>query len=648
MHDVGATAISIPLALVLRVGFGRSFEYQSLLVYGIPASCLIAGVVFYCLGMHRRVWRYFVLSDFYDILKAASATVALFYIVVFLVDGFQNVPRSLPAIQFLCLLCLLAGPRLLRRVVEEKQAAESAVTALRPDKERADIPVILVGCGEGANVFIRALKRKIENAPYRVMGIVDLCDDKIGRKVLGIPVVGSLERLYETLAELSLQGQRPHRLVLTARLDGPQLCALQKSAERAQIPVSRLPNLTEFRAAAEEGRLDLRRIDVEDLLRRPQISLDEDAIGGLIMGRRILVTGAGGSIGSELSRQIAERRPAELILLDNSEYNLYCIDKEISARFGDLPRRAVLVDVRELSAVRRIFRECEPHYVFHAAALKHVPLMEANAREAVCTNVFGTRNVAEAARECMALAFVQISTDKAVNPTSVMGATKRLAEYWCQSLDLATQADDYNVDAEGRSPRYMTVRFGNVLGSSGSVVPLFQDQLRKGCALTVTHPAMTRYFMTIKEAASLVLQASACGPTRRKDRGLIYVLDMGEPVLILEIAEQVIRLSGLIPHKDVPINITGCRPGEKLHEELFDAVERRIESGISGVIAAQSNAVSLPNLRAIFDRLERQCKSGDARAVADELADYFPGCRRPESVPVRHTSVHAVAAEAAA
>jgi FlaA1/EpsC-like NDP-sugar epimerase len=626
-HDVFVAGLSLPLALGLRVGFHNISRYQDLVIYGVPALCLISAFVFHWFGMYRGVWRYFCLADLMKIIKGVLVASLSFFMLIVLVQRFENVPRSLPIIQFLCLGTLLVCPRVLRRAVEDGHLTVGGVVAARPPHDGpAAVPVLLIGCGEGANLLIRALNGRIENRSYFVVGIVDVSNDKVGRNVNDIPILASLEHLAATLADLTLKGKRPRRLVLTTRLGADQLSALQKTADRAQIPVSRLPNLTEFKAAAEKGKLDLRQINVEDLLRRPQVRVDEDAIDRLIAGRRVLVTGAGGSIGSELARQIAKKAPAELILVDNSEYNLYSIDKDIAVRCPGVRRSVAFLDIRQRSAVRRLFRECCPQFVFHAAALKHVPLMELNAREAVCTNVFGTRNVAEAARDSQAIAFIQVSTDKAVNPSCVMGATKRLAECFCQSLDLASQADWD--PARGAGLRCITVRFGNVLGSSGSVVPLFQEQLAAGKALTVTHTGMTRYFMTIREAASLVLQAAACGSKRTEDRGLIYVLDMGEPVRILDIAEQVVRLSGLIPHKDVRIEIIGCRPGEKLHEQLFDPAEDPVPSGMPGINAARSKPMSSLELRSVFMRLQMACRGGDEAAVYDALAACFPSYHR--------------------
>ena len=315
----------------------------------------------------------------------------------------------------------------------------------------------------------------------------------------------------------------------------------------------------------------------------------------LIEGRRVLVTGAGGSIGSELVRQICDFGPSELVLLDHSEANLYAIDLETAGRKPDVRRHAVLADVRDRGRLDRMLAKFRPHLVFHAAALKHVPMVEANIFEGVMTNVVGTVNVADACVKAMVGAMVLISTDKAVNPASVMGATKRIAERYCQALDIRR--------GNGDGTRCVTVRFGNVLGSTGSVVPLFQQQLAAGGPLTLTDPEMKRYFMTVREAVQLVLQASALGSRDHEQEGKILVLDMGEPVRIVDLARQMIRLAGLRPDVDVKIEIIGPRPGEKLAEEMFHGGEPLVPTEIKGILAAAPRAADAGELARAVDEL---------------------------------------------
>ena len=345
----------------------------------------------------------------------------------------------------------------------------------------------------------------------------------------------------------------------------------------------------------------------------------------LIEGKRVLVTGAGGSIGSELVRQLAGFAPAHISLIDNCEYNLYAIDQELSQAAPSLSRSAVLCDVRDRRRVARAFDRERPELVFHAAAYKHVPLVEQNPLEGVRTNVIGTRNVADEAVRCGASAMVMISTDKAVNPTNVMGATKRLAEAYAQALDLA-----------GSETRFVTVRFGNVLGSTGSVVPLFQKQIASGGPVTVTHPDITRYFMTIPEAVQLVLQASVSGATADDYRGKLFVLDMGAPVRIADLARQMIRLAGKRPDIDIPIRYVGLRPGEKLHEELLHARETLVESPQSGLLLASPRPGILQILAREIDSLEAAVLDDDEDAALRLLRRAIPEFiseRTPSSAP---------------
>ena len=373
---------------------------------------------------------------------------------------------------------------------------------------------------------------------------------------------------------------------------------------------------------------------IEDLLGRPQATLDRAAMRRLIGGRRVLITGAGGSIGGELVRQVSDLGPAELALLDNSEFNLYAIERELAERHGGLSRRAFLGDVRARARVDDVFAAAAPELVFHAAALKHVPLVEANPFEGVLTNVVGTVNVADACRVSGVKGMVMVSTDKAVNPTSVMGATKRIAEAYCQALDLARAG----------GTRFVTVRFGNVLGSTGSVVPLFQKQLAQGGPLTVTHPDMTRYFMTQREAVELVLQASALGAEASRDEdGKIYVLDMGEPVRILDLARQIIRLAGRRPETEVRIEFIGPRPGERLAEEPLHGSEPLVPTVCKGILLAAPRAGDAQALACDITRLAEAAHRADGDALSAALMHLVPEYR-PWSAAVASPATTAVIA----
>jgi O-antigen biosynthesis protein WbqV len=362
-------------------------------------------------------------------------------------------------------------------------------------------------------------------------------------------------------------------------------------------------------------------VAIEDLLNRPQVPLDRVGMARLIQGRRVIVTGAGGTIGSELARQVAALGPELLLLVDNGEYALWQIDMELAETHPTIQRRAIIADIRDEARIRAIFDTLRPELVFHAAALKHVPMVEANPLEGLLTNVAGTRHVADAARATGALAMVLISTDKAVNPTSVMGASKRMAEMYCQALDIAART-------AGTGMRCVTVRFGNVLGSTGSVVPLFQRQLERGGPLTVTHPDMQRYFMTVREAVGLVLQASVLGAGDAKlpsaQEGGIFVLDMGKPVKIVDLARQMIRLAGLRPDVDVEIRFTSLRPGEKLYEELFHGKEPPIATGYAGLLMANPRTADPAIVGRAIEEIAVACRGGQNRLALMLLGRLVP------------------------
>jgi len=357
------------------------------------------------------------------------------------------------------------------------------------------------------------------------------------------------------------------------------------------------------------------------LLGRPQVPLDRQSMARLVSGKRVLVTGAGGSIGSELARQVAALGPERLTLLDQSEYALYRIDLEVSETFPEIERKSEIADVRNAVRLNQVFTETEPHIVFHTAALKHVPMVEHNILEGVGTNVLGTINVADACRSHGIAHMVLISTDKAVNPTSVMGATKRLAECYCQARDIEGRASGFD------ATRYVTVRFGNVLGSTGSVVPLFQRQLENGGPLTVTHPDMSRYFMTTREAVELVLQAAALGAGETDGEvpaGNICVLDMGEPVKIIDLARQMTRLAGLRPEKDIAIEIIGPRPGEKLFEEVFHGGEPLVATECAGILLAAPRAADINAVEQAVANLRSACAGLDRSGALNVLRELVP------------------------
>jgi len=612
-HDLVMAAASFLLSLYLRLGDGIWWWPEQVVVTGLLAFTASAAAVFLVVRLDTAVWRYTSIGDLAKILRAVALILGTFLLVQFALTRLDDFPRSFLVIEAFVLTVLLAAPRFGYRLLKD-----GTLSALVERNAQGRVPVLLVGAGDGAELFIREMARGQE-APYRVVGIVDDRDSRTGREIRGVRVLGGLDELAAVVERLAGHGVRPQRLVLTrARMDGATVRRAFELGDALGIPVSRMPRVGALEAA-DGGAAALRPINVEDVLGRPQATLDRDAMRALIAGRRVLVTGAGGTIGSELVRQVAGFGPATLTLVDASEFALYSIDQEVGDLAPEIGRRALIGDVRDRARVAEILRDAAPEIVFHAAALKHVPLAESNVDDAVLTNAVGSRVVAEAARAAGVRAVVLISTDKAVNPTNVMGATKRLAEAYAQALDLANGSGSGN-----GGTRFVTTRFGNVLGSTGSVVPLFQRQLERGGPLTVTHPDMTRYFMTVREAVELVLQAAALELATEGGRGGITVLDMGEPVKIVDLARQMIRLAGLVPEKDVRIVFTGLRPGEKLYEELFHDAEALEPTAVPTLRRARPRTTDLALLARGLDELEAAARSRDTAATKRILSRLVP------------------------
>jgi FlaA1/EpsC-like NDP-sugar epimerase len=613
LHDVIMAAASFPLSIYLRLGDSTMTEAQDYLLPGTALFAAIAAVVFKLSRMHRGIWRYASLDDLVAITKTVTLAILIFLPLLFLVTRLELFPRSVPFIHWFVLMTLLGGPRFAYRLFKDRRTENMLA---RHDHRR--VPVLLVGANDAAETFIRQEGRD-RDASYRVVGVIDDKGRRVGRTIHGVHVLGGLDDLEKIVAEAEV---RPQRLVLThQRLEGGTVSELLLRADALGLGLARLPRLSELRSGVED-QLETRPIAVEDLLGRPQAVLDRDAMQRLVAGKSVLVTGAGGTIGGELTRQIAASGPARLVLFEASEFNLYQIEHEIADAYPDLDLPMVLGDVRDRARLEGVIARYAPELVFHAAALKHVPMVEYNPLEGVLTNVIGSRNVADACRKAGVRMMVQISTDKAVNPSSVMGATKRLAESYTQSLDLAARDDG--------GTRYVTVRFGNVLGSTGSVVPLFQKQIAAGGPVTVTDPNVTRYFMSVREAVELVLQASAIGEADAAACGRIFELEMGDPVRILDLARQMIRLAGKRPDEEIVIEFTGLRPGEKLEEELLHAGEDLIPTSNPNLRLAHPRTVDLPLLQRALDELEEACRSGRQDHVLTMVRRLVPEYGRQE------------------
>lgn len=606
LHDLIQATIAFELAVWIRhqtLGNDQAFffDWPNTLTFVV-----VCAIVFWRAGLYRGIWHYASFTDLVTIAKGVTLSILIFLPALFLVTRLENFPRTALILVWPLLALQLSLPRLAYRLIKDGNL-RAVFERIHDDR----IAVLLVGAGGSAEVFIREMARP--GAPYRVVGIVDDKPGRIGRDIRGIRVIDSVDNLPDVVARLDRKGRRPQRVLLaTERITGDGLLRLLSRADELGMNMARLPRLTDFRGDA--GDVAVRPLAMEDLLGRPQKVLDRDAMQRLVKGRRVMVTGAGGTIGSELVRQIARLGPSHITLLDNGEHALYQIDLELATALPEVSRRAILADIRNEDRVTHVFTEETPDLVFHAAAFKHVPLSEQNPHEAVLTNVIGSRNIARACRRHDVKTMVLISTDKAVNPTSVMGVSKRLAEMYCQAL---------GHEEEAGNTRIVAVRFGNVLGSTGSVVPLFQKQIAAGGPVTVTDRDTTRFFMTTREAVELVLQASAMDAGDHVP-GTVFVLDMGEPVRIEDLARQMIRLVGLQPDKDIEIRFTGLRPGEKLHEELSHQAEGLTPTAQEGILRAAPRTLALADLDREFDALRDAARREDLGAVIGLIGQIVP------------------------
>jgi FlaA1/EpsC-like NDP-sugar epimerase len=556
----------------------------------LPLVVLAQLAVYVAFGTYRGVWRFASLPDLVRILKAVALGTAIVAISIFFMTRLLYVPRSVFILYGILLVGLLGGPRFVYRMSKDRHFSAT--------EERK---VLVVGAGAAGESLVRDLLR---NSPriYQPFAFIDDDPAKLGKEIHGIRVIGDCDAIVDTTEQWKID------LIVLAlpSASARQMRRIVERCEQTGVPFRTLPKLHDL-VSGEVSINELREVRIDDLLGREPVSLDWQGINRGLAGRRILVTGGGGSIGSELCRQLARIQPAALIVYERSEFNLYSIELELRREFPDMILHAELGDICDDVAVERVFEAYRPEIVFHAAAYKHVPMLEKQAREAVRNNVLGTRTLALAADRAKADAFVMISTDKAVNPHNIMGASKRTAEIFCQALSKRSQT------------RYITVRFGNVLGSAGSVVPLFRSQIAKGGPVTVTHPDVTRYFMTTAEASQLILQASVMGKG-----GEIYVLDMGEPIRIGYLAEQMIRLSGKKPGEDIDIVYTGLRPGEKLFEELFHPEERLTDTSHEKILLAQSRDVDWGVLKAVLENLAEACVEYDQQRILGLMKQLVP------------------------
>jgi FlaA1/EpsC-like NDP-sugar epimerase len=544
VHDVAAVAVAWHVAYWLRFNLDVPADYLAAAMNASAAIIPLYALIFLRSGLYRGIWRYASVLDLRRILVSVGVGALVVAATVHLL-GVAGVPRSVLLLQPVLLVMLMGGSRFTYRAWKDGH--------LLPSVSASGKPVLVLGAGDAASVLLRDLASSSE---WQVVGLLDDDAGKRGLQMHGITVLGALQEVDERAAELSVA----HAIIAMPSATARERRRAAELAAKAGLAVLTVPAYDDL-IAGRVAISSIRRVELEDLLGREQVQLDEAGLQSLLTDKAVMVTGAGGSIGSELCRQIARFAPASLILFEQSEYALYQIEQEFTQRWPHLQLVCLIGDVKDAAAVDGAVATYRPAVVFHAAAYKHVPLMERdNAWAAVRNNVLGTLVVAQTARRHGVAEFVLISTDKAVNPTNVMGASKRLAEMACA----AVQAQD---DRAGFATRFVTVRFGNVLGSSGSVIPKFRQQIAQGGPVTVTHPGIVRYFMLIPEAAQLVLQAGLMA-SKEGSGGRIFVLDMGEPVKIVDLARDLIRLSGF-SEDEIGIEFTGLRPGEKLYEELL-------------------------------------------------------------------------------
>jgi O-antigen biosynthesis protein WbqV len=623
-----ATAVYVSLLLRLQGDIPAFMVAGFLQALPIMVSLTLATTI--AMGLYQRTWRYFTLSDLLMMMKAFSASAIVAFFTLKLLGLTDWMPASIPLIYWFAGNMFFAAPRVLRSVLASRNSHRRPSQPAGETGAAGPKRALIVGDIDWAASILDPLAR-LRPHEFTPVGMLDHTGLDVRLRVHGTRVLGTVDSLEQVVGELAKNNRRPQALIINAgdpQLTGRALLSLVTEAERLDLEVVKISERKLVGSTAQQT-MHLELVRMTDLIGRSELDLDQSVVAQAVAGRRVMVTGAGGTIGSELVRQIARHGPAEIQLLDCGEYNLYTIDVELDENFPSIVRKRILCSIRQRDTLFAAFREHLPEIVFHAAALKHVPLVEENACSGAQTNVLGTRNVADAVRKFGCLAMVQVSTDKAVNPVGLMGATKRLGELYCQALDLAgTQ--------KARAPRFMTVRFGNVVGSSGSLIPLLQRQLSRGGPLTVTHPEIERYFMTVHEAVQLILYSSAQALHSPNDRGKIFVLDMGEPIRIVDLARRMIRLAGLQPDVDVNIEFTGLRPGEKLFEELFDTREEWLPATTPGVFRALPRAIPLDVLNRYFDSIERFAavsNDGAVRRLVHELADLH--AFEPATAPVR-------------
>jgi FlaA1/EpsC-like NDP-sugar epimerase len=615
VHDLLATAAAVVASFFIRFEEGGLAERWRFLAILLPAFVVYSGFIYGVSGLYKAKWRFTSLPDLFNIVRAATilavTLLALDYVLLAPnVYGTFFFGKITIVLYWLLQIAFLAGPRIAYRYFRYTRTLQHA-------KAGGSTPTLVVGRTADADVLLRAIESGAVTK-IRPVGILSLSMADRGQAIRGISVFGGPDDIEGVVAELGKRDINVTRLVLTPSALVPEAKpeTILMRARRLGLATSRLPSLDDGGEA-----LQLAPVNVEDLLLRPRVKIDYQRLEGFVRNKSIIVTGGGGSIGAEICDRIVTFGAGRVLVIENSEPALHAVLEMLAAKQSKAKIEGRLADVRDRARIFRLMNAFRPDIVFHAAALKHVPLLEQDWAEGVKTNVFGSVNVADAAIAAGAAAMVVISTDKAIEPVSVLGASKRLAEMYCQALD--------NDFARRRAPheramRLIAVRFGNVLASNGSVVPKFKAQIEAGGPLTVTHPEMVRYFMTIREACDLVVTAASHALQAGQAGVAVYVLNMGQPVKIVDLAERMIRLSGLEPGRDIDITFTGIRPGERLQEILFAREEPTAPIGIEGIVAAKPVSPSLEAMRGWFAALEQGLAREDRSVIFGVLHDAVP------------------------
>lgn len=611
--DIILLCVSFYLAHLIRYDFIEKQWFDDSFLRLLPYVLGCKFLCFYLFDLYQGMWRYTSLNDLINIIKASICSTCIIIVFVLYLTRFNHISRSVFVIDWCFTLMFIAGLRLSVRLCFEEFTEKITLK----DVKFAFFKIFRkhVGSGKGALIigagdYGQKVCREFNENPSvksHVLGFLDDDRSKIGRKIHGVPVLNVIEEVVQTVKATNAQDV----IIAIPSLSAKRMRQIVDLCKKADVNFKTIPNIGEL----INGKIDvtsIRKVEYRDLLGREPVKLDQEQIGRYLGGRRVLVTGAGGSIGTGLCRQICRYSPEKIILFERAESALYEIDLELKRNFQDIDVVPILGDIQNRDELEKVFHLVKPDIVFHAAAYKHVPMLEEHPWKAVENNVFGSKNLIEVTRAFKCDKFVFVSTDKAVNPTNVMGTSKRIAELLIQ---------ENSCDADCKTA-FMTVRFGNVIGSVGSVVPLFKKQIENGGPVTVTHPDIIRYFMLIPEACQLILQAGAMG-----NGGEIFILEMGEPVKIDNMARDLIRFSGFEPDVDIKIEYTGLRPGEKLYEELMTELENVVATDHKKIMVINTNCVDMAVLNGRLDQLKAMAEARDGQAIRKLMMEMIPEYR---------------------